>query len=358
MKALTQKLVYWCLGSVTLLLMSGLALQYLIFPQPPVLTQAEYEALFPFQGHYAELDNGVRVHYVDEGEGRTLLLLHGNPTSAYLYRELIAELSHDYQVVAPDYPGFGQSSTPTDYGYTAQEQADTILSFFDHLNLNEVVVMVQDWGGPIGFNLVQQRPDRFAGLVIGNTWAWPLKGQRRFELFSWFMGGPIGKWLNKNHNGVLHMFLQRGMAQSLPVEEYAGYFQAFTEGDRNAVNRSAVTLFPRELITATPFLASVEKGMPSLVSYKALIVWGEQDFAFKETERLRFEAYFPRHHTELLAGAGHFIQDDAPDEIAAAIRTAFPPVVFSENPVEAGKTQYSQLPLKLSGTAALVADNQ
>ena len=167
------------------------------------------------------------------------------------------------------------------------------------------------------------------------------------------MGGPIGKWLNKNHNGVLHMFLQRGMAQSLPVEEYAGYFQAFTEGDR-----SAVTLFPLELITATPFLASVEKGMPSLVSYKALIVWGEQDFAFKETERLRFEAYFPRHHTELLAGAGHFIQDDAPDEIAAAIRTAFAPVVFSENPVEAGKTKCSHLTMKFSGAAALIADNQ
>ena len=71
------------------------------FPPPPLLTQAAYEALFPFQGHYAELDNGARVHYVDEGEGRTLLLLHGNPTSAYLYRELIAELSHE----------------PTDSGY-------------------------------------------------------------------------------------------------------------------------------------------------------------------------------------------------------------------------------------------------
>ena len=322
MKVLPRKVINRSLVIVTLLLLAGFALPGLIFSQPAVLTQAAYEALFPFQGHYAELDNGARVHYVDEGEGRILLLLHGNPTSAYLYRELIAELSHDYRVIAPDYPGFGQSSAPTDYGYTAQEQADTILSFFDRLKLDEVVVMVQDWGGPIGFNLVQQRPDRFAGLVIGNTWAWPLQGQRRFEVFSWFMGGPIGKWLNKNHNGVLHMFLQRGMAQSLSVEEYAGYFHPFTEGER-----SAVTIFPRELITATPFLASVEKGMPGLVSYEALIVWGEQDFAFQETERLRFEAYFPRHHTELLAGAGHFIQDDAADEIAVAIRTAFPPII-------------------------------
>ena len=75
-----------------------------------MLTQAAYEALFPFQGHYAELDNGARVHYVDEGEGRTLRLLHGDSTSVYLYRELIAELSHDYRVVGPDYRGFRQSS--------------------------------------------------------------------------------------------------------------------------------------------------------------------------------------------------------------------------------------------------------
>ena len=79
------------LGIMTLLLVVDLALSRLVFPQPPVLTQAEYRALFPFQGRYAELENGARVHYVDEGQGRTLLLLHGNPTSAYLYREMIAD---------------------------------------------------------------------------------------------------------------------------------------------------------------------------------------------------------------------------------------------------------------------------
>jgi haloalkane dehalogenase len=321
MKALTRNLVNWCLGTVALLLVISFALPLLIFPQPPLLTQSAYEVLFPFQGHFAKLENGTRVHYVDEGKGPTLLLLHGNPTSAYLYREMITTLSSDYRVIAPDYPGFGQSQAPAGYGYTAQEQADSIVLFFDHMELDDVVIMVQDWGGPIGFNLVQQRPDRFSGLVIGNTWAWPLEGQRRFEVFSWLMGGPLGTWLNNAHNGVLHFFLKRGMAQPLSAEEYAGYFHPFIEGDRHPV-----TIFPRELIAATPFLSSVEKGMNGLAAYPALIVWGEQDFAFRETERLRFEAYFPRHHTQLLDGAGHFIQDDAPAEIVAAIRAAFPPV--------------------------------
>ncbi len=320
MKVLTRKIINWGTGIVAVLLITGFVLPLIIFPQPPVLTQEAYEALFPFQGHYAELENGARVHYMDEGEGPTLLLLHGNPTSAYLYREMITALKSDYRVIAPDYPGFGKSRAPAGYGYTAQEQADTIVSFFDYMKLDDVVIMVQDWGGPIGFNLVQQRPDQFSGLIIGNTWAWPLEGQRRFEVFSWLMGGPIGKWLNNAHNGVLHLFLKRGMAQSLAQEEYAGYFHPFIEGDRRPV-----TIFPRELIAATPFLASVEQGMVGLASYQALFVWGQQDFAFQETERLRLEAYFPRHNTQLLEGAGHFIQDDAPAEIVAAIRNAFPP---------------------------------
>jgi haloalkane dehalogenase len=322
MKTLTRKLLSWGVGIVAVLLVTGIALPALVFPQPLLLTQTAYEALFPFEGHYAELENGTKVHYVDEGEGEgpTLLLLHGNPTSAFLYREMITKLKSDYRVIAPDYPGFGQSLAPAGYGYTAQEQADTMLHFFDTMELDDVVIMVQDWGGPIGFNLVQQRPDQFSGLVIGNTWAWPLEGQRRFELFSWFMGGPIGKWLNHSYNGVLHLFLKRGMAQPLTQQEYAGYFHPFVEGDRRPV-----TIFPRELIAATPFLAQVEKGMDRLADHRALFVWGVQDFAFKEAERLRLEAYFPHRQTQLLAGASHFIQDDAPAEIVAAIHAAFPP---------------------------------
>jgi len=273
MKILTRKLLTWGSGIVAAALVVGIVLPRLMFPDPPVLTVEAYKALFPFQSKFVELDNGSRVHYVDEGEGPTLLLLHGNPTSAYLYREMINELKSDYRVIAPDYPGFGQSSAHAGYGYTAQEQADTIISFFDFMNLDNVIIMVQDWGGPIGFNLVQHRPEQFSGLVIGNTWAWPLQGQTRFEMCSWVMGGPIGQWLNSNYIGVLHLFLRHGMAQSLTQEEYAGYFHRFNKGDRRPV-----TKFPRELIAATPFLASVEEGMNKLSVYKTLIVWGGARF--------------------------------------------------------------------------------
>ena len=122
----------------------AIALPRLLFPPQPELTEQAYRKLFPYQSHYVDLDNGTKSHYVDEGEGPTLLLLHGNPTSAFLYRHLIAALKSDYRLVAPDHPGFGRSKAPTGYGFTAQEQAETMVAFFDRLELDDVVIMVQD----------------------------------------------------------------------------------------------------------------------------------------------------------------------------------------------------------------------
>ena len=310
----------WILFGIALLVLSALALPHVLFPPQPQLSEEAWSAMFPFQSQYIDLENGARVHYVDEGEGPTLLLMHGNPTSSFLYRHLIAELKSDYRVVVPDYPGFGRSTAPAGYGFTAREQADSMVEFFDRLELDDVVIMVQDWGGPIGFNLAQQRPGHFEGFIIGNTWAWPLEGQQRYEIFSGLMGGPIGRWVDNAYNGVVHIFLKRGTVRSVNDDAYAGYFQTFLNGDR-----TPVTVFPRELITATPFLRKVESGMAGISEHQALIVWGEQDFAFREPERRRLELIFPNHSTTLLPDAGHFIQEDAPDEIASTIRQAFPP---------------------------------
>jgi haloalkane dehalogenase len=166
MKVLTRKLATLGIGIIPILLVTGFVLQFLVFPQLPLLTQGEYEVLFPFEGYYAQLDNATKVHYIDEGEGPILLLLHGNPNSAFLYREMITRLKSDYRVIAPDYPGFGQSRAPAGYGYTAQVQADTMVLFFDAMALDDVVIMVEDWAGPW-----QDRPD---SSYLADSWVDPL----------------------------------------------------------------------------------------------------------------------------------------------------------------------------------------
>jgi len=130
------------------------------------------ETLYPFESRFAQIE-GARLHYVDEGSGPALLLLHGNPTWSFLYREIIKGLSDRFRCIAIDYPGFGLSRAAPGYGFTPAEHARIVEQLVLRLELKDVTMMVQDWGGPIGFAVATRHPDRFAAFVIGNTWAWP-----------------------------------------------------------------------------------------------------------------------------------------------------------------------------------------
>src|ERR1041385_4365712 len=121
--------------------------------------------LYPFEDRYAEID-GARVHYVDEGSGPPLLLLHGNPTWSFLYRDVIKVLSESFRCIAVDYPGFGLSSAPASYGFTPAEHARAVERLILELDLTGITMMVQDWGGPIGFAAATRQPIRFARFVI------------------------------------------------------------------------------------------------------------------------------------------------------------------------------------------------
>ena len=116
------------------------------------------------------------MHYVDEGEGETLLLLHGNPSWSFVYRKMILRLRENFSCVAPDYPGFGLTEAPPGYGFTPGEHSENIERFVDKLELRDMTFVVQDWGGPVGLGLAGRRPGLAKRFVIGNTWAWPLVG--------------------------------------------------------------------------------------------------------------------------------------------------------------------------------------
>jgi haloalkane dehalogenase len=277
--------------------------------------------LLPYASHFVTLDNGSRIHYLEEGNQQkpTLLLLHGNPTWSFLYRHIIDHLKDDFHLVAPDYPGFGLSTAPHDYGFTAAEHAKTLQAFVQKLDLKDMIIMVQDWGGPIGFDLALNEPDRVKGFVISNTWAWPLErtGQKAFSTIMGGWTGQLGAWCC---NGIVRVFMSRGVVNKLDEKVLAMYHAPFAE----RAQRSPTHIFPAQLKDAHVFLQSIHEGLPTLADKPALLVWGEQDFAFQTPERERFEAIFPKHQTVLLKNAGHFVQEDAPDTIAEAILGWFP----------------------------------
>ena len=273
------------------------------------------EDLYPFESHHAEVD-GSRVHYIDEGGGPPLLLLHGNPTWSFLYREIVLGLRDRFRCIALDYPGFGLSRPAPGYGFTPAEHAGVVERLLLELDLSDATMMVQDWGGPIGFAVATRNPDRFSGFVVGNTWAWP-KSDFGTQAFSRFLGGPVGGYLILQRNFFVERIIPGGVKRrKLSDEVMNAYRGPFPDPE----SRRPVHVFPREILGSRPLLAEIERGLPALADRPALILWPTKDVAFREPERRRWEQVFREHRTRLIEGAGHYVQEDAPDEVVAAIR--------------------------------------
>jgi haloalkane dehalogenase len=280
-------------------------------PSAPAWIPAE---LYPFASHFEEID-GSRVHYIDEGSGPPLILLHGNPTWSFLYRDVIKGLRDRFRCIAIDYPGFGLSQASPGYGFTPSEHAQVVEQLVTRLDLRNATLMVQDWGGPIGFAVATRHPDRFSAFVVGNTWAWP-KSDLGTQAFSRFLGGPIGGWLILRRNFFVEQIIPAGVRRKkLPGAVMDAYRGPFPTPE----SRQPVRVFPREILGSRDFLAEVERGLEALRDRPALLVWGTKDVAFRAPERRRWEQQFTDHRTVLLDGAGHYIQEDAADEIVAAI---------------------------------------
>ncbi|MDQ4124814.1 MAG: alpha/beta fold hydrolase [Actinomycetota bacterium] len=272
--------------------------------------------LYPFESRYVDLE-GCTVHYVDEGSGPVILFLHGNPTWSFLWRGVIRGLSDSFRCIALDYPGFGLSWARPDYGYTAAEHAAAVDQFVTELDLRDVTLAAQDWGGPIGLTVATRHPERFRGFVLGNTWAWPVNGVFHFEAFSRMLGSPPGKAFIKHANAFVNVMIPAGTATRLPDEVMRAYRGPFA----TPASRRPTWELPREILRARPFLQALLDDLPKISDRPALFLWGGRDQALrKKVELPRFEQLFPNHETVVLDRAKHYFQEDAPDEAAAAIR--------------------------------------
>lgn len=272
--------------------------------------------LYPFADTTAEVA-GHTIHWVDEGTGPTLLLLHGNPTWSFVWSGVISRLSADHRCVAPDLPGFGLSTAPDDWDGSPASIAEVMEQWLRRLDLRDVVLVAQDWGGPIGLHLVQRMPERFRAVVLGNTWAWPITGDRHFERFSAAMGGPVGAWLTRRLNLFVNLMIPMGhRRRRLTLAEMRHYRRPLGTARR----RQMSAVLPRAIVTAAPFLAEVESGLGALQDLPVLLVWADGDIAFRTKELERWRTELPDATVVPLPGAGHFLQSDAPDEVATAIR--------------------------------------
>jgi pimeloyl-ACP methyl ester carboxylesterase len=284
----------------------------------------DFGGRFPWKSRLVDVDHGVRQAVVDEGprDARlTFLLLHGNPTWGFLYRKFIERLSKQYRVIAPDHVGFGRSDKPRDpRWYTLDRHIANLGKVIDELGAQNVVPVVQDWGGPIGMGWATRNPDKVKGVVVLNTWAFvrepPVKLPWIFKLLVLGRGG----WKRIVHkNFFVEFLLARGGPRRMTDEELDPYRAPFPTPD----DRVGIARFP-QLIPETKnqghesfaTMAQIEDHLAQLRDKPALICWALEDRAFRRDALERWEHVFTRvDGPHVLGDAGHFLQEDAPGPI-------------------------------------------
>ena len=270
--------------------------------------------LFPFESKWFD-GAGPRVHYVDEGQGSPVVMFHGNPTWSFLYRKVIAQLKGQFRCIAMDYPGFGLSERPTGYGYTAAEHAEIVGRLVDHLGLDGFVVVGQDWGGPIGMTVALERADRVAGMVFANTWYWPARGS--LVTFSVVMSSPPLQWLILHRNSFVTFIMPRSVATPMDPE----VFKAYQDAQPTPEARRGVAELPRQIRRARPMLERLATEAPNAFRDKPIeLVWALKDPAFgSAVVQAWWQRDFPSVKLTQVANANHYIQEDAPEAVAAAV---------------------------------------
>jgi haloalkane dehalogenase len=257
------------------------------------------------------------ISYVDEGTGGPMVMVHGNPAWSFEYRTLIKHFSVTHRCIAPDHIGFGLSDKPLDWDYLPQHHAENLEKLLESLDLQDITLVVNDWGGPIGLSYAINHPDRIKHIVITNTWMWSVKSDWYYQGFSRFMGGLIGRWLIRRYNffATTVMRMAYGDRSKLTPEIHRHYLMALSD----PAQRKGCWVFPGQIIGASNWLADLWARREALEGKVKLIAWGMKDIAFREKELNRWAGQFPAARVVRWTDAGHFAADEKSGELIAAL---------------------------------------
>ncbi len=269
---------------------------------------------YDFAPHYLE-QGGLRMHYLDEGDGPPVLLLHGEPTWSYLYRKIIPELTPVARAIAPDYFGFGRSDKPTNRRwYTYDRHYGSIRRLVEELDLTSLTVVVQDWGGPIGMRLAVEHPDRVARLVIMNTGI----GGGRAPSEEWLR---FRDWMHRLGTEIVPgRLVQLSAIQPISDEVVEAYSAPWPVPE----SKAGVLAFPG-LVPISPDHPDTRAHLAvreQLGRWEkpALVLFSDSDPIFSPRAAERIAAHIPGAlKPEIVAGAGHFLQEDKGEEIGRRI---------------------------------------
>ncbi|MCA8994463.1 MAG: alpha/beta fold hydrolase [Planctomycetaceae bacterium] len=281
---------------------------------------ADLTAEYPFEPKRFDV-GGAEMSYVDEGSGPVILFSHGNPTWSFAWRKFLSAFSPNYRVIAVDHIGMGLSDKPADYSYTLENHISNLGRLIEHLDLQNVTLVGHDWGGCIGMGAAGRQPQRFRQFVMMNTAAF--RSQRipfRIALCRIPFLGALG---------VRGMNLFAGAAVSMAVENSKvitptvrrGYLLPYDSwANRIAVHQFVLDIPLSESHVSYKTLVGVEEGLQQFQDRRMLVCWGEKDWCFTTAFLDEWEQRFPNAETFRLPNVGHYLFEDAPQEVIARMR--------------------------------------
>jgi len=276
---------------------------------------ADWRELYPFGSHTLPIGSW-QYHYVDEGSGEPLLLVHGNPTWSFYWRNLILAFRDRYRVVAPDHMGCGSSDKPQAYPYCLSTHIANLVHLIEALDLRAATLLVHDWGGAIGLGAALRVPDRIARLILFNTGAFPppfIPWRIRLGRTPW-LGAWAIRGLNLFVRGALRMTVQK--RERMTPQVRAGLLAPYDSWEHRVAIHRFVADIPADPRHPTwQVLEEIEAGLPSLADRPVQLIWGMRDWCFPPECLERFLKVFPDAEVHRLSDAAHYVVEDAYEQI-------------------------------------------
>jgi haloalkane dehalogenase len=283
--------------------------------------------LYPHTGHYHEQADGHRMHYLDEGDkgAQPVVMVHGNPTWSFYYRRLVDDLKADFRCLVPDHIGMGLSDRPDDdhYDYTLGQRVADLGHWLDAVEPERPVdLIVHDWGGAIGVSWAVRHIERVRRVVLLNTWAFNIPPEENLPRSLRFARTALGSFLIQRFNAFSGLATRMATADKLDGEVARGLVGPYRNGpaSRLATLRFVqdIPLSPQD--PAWSVLADTEAALDKLAAKPVLIHWGGKDFVFDDRVLDLWREKLPGKPIRYHADAGHYVLEDAHEEIVPAVR--------------------------------------
>jgi haloalkane dehalogenase len=286
---------------------------------PDWLNPVEY----PFKSHYFE-SGGQKIHYLEEGSGETLVMLHGSATWSYLFRDVIKDLMDSYRCLVPDLPGFGLSSKEEDGRFTLPGQLEVLSDWVGEFGSEKLSFLGHGMGGLLALAYALRYPEKIHRLILCSSWAWPIGESKAVRSYRRRWAGFWGPWVHRRTNVFPWIWIRQGFAKTKPPtnEQLIPYLAPYAnDADRRGLKQAAYNLWEGDSFAQRVFGHGAD-----IQDLPVLVVMGQQDRLIASEAGKKWLSFLPQSEIEIIPRVGHYIPEEAGEQLVALTRRFLAPL--------------------------------